>query len=386
MTSLPDIHGVCPPRFAAVKDAFAANFIDAPEGLNEQGARFSLCVEGEVAVDLWGGWADAAKTIAYGETTLTPVFSTGKAVMALLIATCVERGLLDYERPVSAWWPAFGQAGKDAITVGQMMSHQAGLPGFDTPEDPAIWFDREATLARLCAQAPMWPPGTASGYSPIVIGYLAGELFRIVDGRSMGTALREDFGQPHGMDLWIGLPEAEHGRVAQMRKPARAADLGPPDAVKTAAFLDRGSSPGGRGSAEWRTVEIPSANLHGNARDLARIAAVFVDGRLDGRTVLSAETVTAATRSRIFGRDRVLPFDMGWAAGLTRNEGLGVFGPNPDAVGHCGWGGSCAFVDAAAGLSGSYVMTRQSPYLVGDPRAQRLIAAVYEGQGSGVRA
>jgi CubicO group peptidase (beta-lactamase class C family) len=376
MTALPDIHGLCPPRFAAVKDAFAANFTDAPEGLNEQAARVSVCIGGEVVVDLWAGWADAAKTVPYGERTLTPVFSTGKAVMMLLIASCVERGLLDYERPVAGYWPAFGQAGKAAITVGQMMSHQAGLPGFDTAEDPAIWFDRAAALARLCAQAPMWPPGTGSGYSPIVIGYLAGELFRIVDGRTMGTALREDFS---GLDLWIGLPEAEHGRVAQMRKPSRAVDLGVVDTIKAAAFLDRGSAPGGRGSTEWRTIEIPSANLHGTAKDLARIMGAFVDGTLDGRTVLSPETRTAATRSRVFGRDRVLPFEMGWAAGLNRNEGVELFGPNPAAVGHCGWGGSCVLADAEAGLSMAYVMTRQSPHLIGDPRAQRLIGAVYGG-------
>lgn len=379
MTALPDIHGPCPARFSAVKDAFAANFTEAPEGLNERGARFSVCIDGEVVVDLRAGWADTAQTLPYGETTLTPVFSAGKAVMALMIATCVERGLLDYERPVSDYWPAFGQAGKAAVTVGQMMSHQAGLPGFDTPEDPAIWFDREAALARLCAQAPMWPPGTASGYSPIVIGYLAGELFRIVDGRSMGTALREDFVEPHGLDLWIGLPEAEHGRVAQMRKPGKAADLGPADAAKTAAFLHRGASPLGQGSAEWRMAEIPSANLHGSARDLARIMGAFVNGTLDGRTVLSPATLAAATRSRIHGRDKVLPFVMGWAAGLTRNETVEIFGPNPEAVGHCGWGGSCAFADAEAGVSASYVMTRQSHHLIGDPRAQRLIQALYEG-------
>ncbi|WP_439470301.1 serine hydrolase domain-containing protein [Brevundimonas sp.] len=376
MTDLPDIHGVCPSEFAAVKDAFAANFTDAPEGLNEQGARFSVRIGGETVIDLWGGSADAAGTIPFGERTLTPVFSTGKAVMALLIATCVERGLLDYEATVASYWPAFGRAGKDQITVAQMMSHQAGLPGFDTPEDPAIWFDREATLARLCAQAPMWAPGTASGYSPIVIGYLAGELFRLVDGRTMGTALREDF---PGLDLWIGLPEAEHDRVAQMRKPTKATNLGEIDAIKKAAFLDKGSSPGGRGSAEWRMIEIPSANLHGTATDLARIVGVIANGgELDGRQVLSSDVLAAATRERIHGQDRVLPYQMSWAAGFTRNAGLNIFGTNPDAVGHCGWGGSCAFADPARGLSAAYVMTRQSPHLIGDPRAQRLISALYD--------
>lgn len=377
MNTLPDIHGFCRPRFGALKDAFAANFTDAPEGLNERGARVSVCIGGEVVVDLWAGWADTAQTVPFGETTLTPVFSTGKAVMALLVATCVERGLLDYEGPVAAYWPAFGQAGKAAITVGQLMSHQAGLPGFSESVDPTIWFDREAALARLCEQAPMWEPGTASGYHPITIGLLAGELFRRVDGRSMGTALREDF---PGLDLWIGLPEAEHTRVAQMRKPAAAPDLGTIDAVKRAAFLDTGSAPGGRGSAEWRTMELPSANLHGTAKDLARIMAVLANGgMLDGRTVLSQGVRAGMLRERIHGRDRVLPFDVSWAAGLMRNQGLHIFGPNPTAVGHCGWGGSCAFADPDARVSGAYVMTRQSPHLIGDPRAVRLVEALYAG-------
>jgi len=381
MTDLPDIHGVCPPRFNAVKDAFAANFTDAPEGLNEQGARFSVCEDGEVVLDLWAGWADSARTVPYSAETLTPVFSTGKAVMALMIATCVERGLLDYDASVSRYWPAFGQAGKAEVTVAQMMSHQAGLPGFDTPEDPAIWFDREAVLARLCAQGPMWPVGSASGYSPIAIGFLAGELFRIVDGRSMGTALREDFAVPFGLDLWVGLPESEHGRVAQMRKPTTATDLGVIDAVKKAAFLDKGSAPGGRGSTEWRMIEIPSANLHGTARDLARIIGVAANGGLlENKTILSPETLAAALRQRIHGQDRVLPFTLSWAAGLMRNEGLNIFGTNPDTVGHCGWGGSCAFADPATKLSGAYVMTRQSSHLVGDPRARRLVDAFYSSR------
>jgi CubicO group peptidase (beta-lactamase class C family) len=374
MTDLPEIHGVCPPRFAAVKDAFAANFTDAPEGLNERGASFSVVIDGEAVVDLWGGWADAAQTVPFGRDTLTPVFSAGKSVMALLIATCVERGLLDYEATVASYWPAFGQAGKDAITVGQLMSHQAGLSGFAEAIDPTDWFNRDVVLAKLCAQAPLWPPGTASGYHPITIGYLAGELFRIVDGRTMGTALRQDF---PGLDLWIGLPESEHGRVAQMRKPASPPNLGPMDPIKRSAFFDRGSSPGQRESGEWRKAEIPSANLHATARDLARIVNTVVTGAFDGRAVLSEATRAALVRERIHGQDKVLPFVMGWAAGLTSNRGLNVFGPHEGAVGHYGWGGSCVVADPDVRLSAAYVMTRQSPHLIGDPRAVRLLDALY---------
>lgn len=374
MTDLPEIHGVCPPRFAAVKDAFAANFTDAPEGLNERGARFSVVIEGEAVIDLWGGWADTGQTVPFGRETLTPVFSAGKSVMALLIASCVERGLLDYERPVASYWPTFGQAGKERITVGQLMSHQAGLSGFAETIDPTDWFNRAVVLEKLCAQAPLWAPGTASGYHPITIGYLAGELFRLVDGRSMGTALRQDF---PGLDLWIGLPEEEFGRVAQMRKPSAPPNLGVIDAVKRSAFFDRGSSPGQRESGEWRKAEIPSANLHGTALDLARIVGVIATGDIDGRTALSDATLEALRRERIHGPDRVLPFVMGWAAGLTCNRGLGVFGPHDGAVGHYGWGGSCVVADPEVRLSAAYVMTRQSPHLIGDPRAVRLLEALY---------
>jgi CubicO group peptidase (beta-lactamase class C family) len=376
---MTQIQGVCPDRFAAVRDAFGANFTDAPEGLNELGARFSVVVEGETLIDLWAGHADAARTRAFQADTLAPVFSTGKAVMALMIALAVDRGQLDYDRPVAEIWPEFGQAGKADITLGQLMSHQAGLPGFSDSIDPEMWFDPPAILERLAAQAPMWPAGEASGYHPITIGYLAGEAFRRADGRTMGQALREDLAEPFGLDLWLGLPEAEHARVAQMKKPMAAPDLGVIDDVKRAAFLDRGSAPAGRGSAEWRAMEIPSANLHGTAEALARLMGVVANGgRLAGRDIVSAETLAAATRERIHGQDRVLPFHLSWGAGFLRNAGLDIYGPGQATVGHSGWGGSCVLADPERGLSAAYVMTRQSPHLIGDPRALRLISALYD--------
>ncbi|MES2860878.1 MAG: serine hydrolase domain-containing protein [Pseudomonadota bacterium] len=378
MTNAFELSGLCPPRFAAVKDAFASNFTDAPEGLNEQAARFSVVIAGETVIDLWAGFADPRAQTPFTDTTLAPVFSTGKAVMALLMASAVERGKLTYDQLVADLWPAFGVNGKAEVTVAQMLSHQDGLPGFDGPADPTIWFDQRAVLERLAAQAPMWPSGTASGYHPVTVGYLANEVHRLADGRSLGQALRQDFAEPFGLDLWIGLPEAEHHRVAAVRKPSAAAGLGPADAIKTAAFLDKGSAPGGRGSAEWRAIEIPSANLHGTALDLARILGLVAnDGILDGVAVLSPDVLDQATRERIHGQDLVLPYVISWAAGLMRNQGLDIFGPNPDALGHCGWGGSCALADPATKLSAAYVMTRQSPHLIGDPRAQRLIQALY---------
>ncbi|GAA0196766.1 CubicO group peptidase (beta-lactamase class C family) [Brevundimonas nasdae] len=374
MTDAIEIHGQNDPRFDAVREAFAANFTDAPEGLNEQAARFSVLIEGEAVVDLWAGHADTAKTTPFTDTTLTSVFSTGKAVMALLMATAVEAGQVDYDQTVASLWPEFGAAGKQEVTVAQLLSHQSGLPGFSEAVDPAIWFDIPAVLERLAAQAPMWAPGTASGYHPITVGYLANEVFRRATGRTMGQTLREDFPD---LDLWIGLPDSEHGRVAQMRKPTAAPSLGTIDPIKQAAFLDRGSAPGGRGSAEWRKMEIPSANLHGTALGLATLLGVVAnEGRLGARTVLSGQTLEQLTRERIHGQDKVLPYVISWAAGLMRNDGLNVFGPN-EAWGHYGWGGSMAMADPSQRLSAAYVMTRQSPHLIGDPRPRRLLEAVY---------
>ena len=188
-----------------------------------------------------------------------------------VIARLVDAGKLDYAQRVADVWPEFAQAGKAAITIEQVMSHQEGLSGFPDEMEPSLWFDWDAVCAKLAAMAPLWPPGTASGYHPITFGYLAGEIFRRVDGRTMGTALREDLARPFGLDLWIGLPDAEHGRVADLQRPNGLPNFGEIKAATKAAFLTPWSSPAGRGQAEWRRIEIPSANGHATAPALARL-------------------------------------------------------------------------------------------------------------------
>ena len=369
-----DIHGVCPDRFSRVADVFRANFADG----HEMGARFSLALEGEIVVDLMGGFADRAQTKAFDERTLTPVFSTTKALASLMIARLVDTGRLRYSQRVAEIWPEFGQAGKDALTVEQVLSHQAGLSGFPEPMEPALWFDWDAICTKLAAMTPLWPPATASGYHPVTFGYLAGEIFRRVDGRTLGRALREDLAGPLGLDLWIGLPDSEFDRCADVRRPPAMPDLGPLTDVKRAAFLTPWSSPGGRSQAEWRRMEIPSANGHATAKALAQIMATFAcDGVAVGRQVLSSATARDAGRQRIVGADLVLPYTISWGAGFMRNHGLGIYGPEGSTFGHSGWGGSCAFGDSKRGVSGAYVMNRQSAELIGDARSRRLIEAAY---------
>ena len=402
-----DVRGICPARFTAVREAFAANFAEQ----RELGARFALAIGGEIVVDLIGGWADRAMTRPFAEDTLTPVFSTTKAMASLMIARLVGQSRLAYETRVADLWPAFGAEGKDRLTVGEVLSHQAGLCGLPGPMAPADWYDWDGVCGRLAAMTPLWPPGTASGYHPVTFGYLAGEIFRCADGRTVGTALREDIAGPLGLDLWIGLPDREHRRVAQVRRPPAMPDLGEITEPRRLAFLTRWATPGGVDEATARRAEIPSANGHATAPALARLMAVLAqDGILDVREVLASGVAGEAGRQRIAGPDLVLPYemswgagfirnagvriygsgrerisgpdlvlgyDMSWGAGFIRNERLWVYGSGSETFGHSGWGGSCAFADPERGVSGAYVMNRQSAELIADTRARRLIDAVY---------
>jgi len=373
---LVEIAGLAPTRFAAVKDAFAANF----EAGEELGARFTLVEAGETVLDLWAGFADRARTRPFNEANLTPVFSTTKALAALLIARLVDAGKLDYGQTVASVWPEFAAAGKAAITVEQVMSHQEGLSGFPEKMDPALWFDWDAICARLAAMAPLWPPGTASGYHPITFGYLAGEIFRRVDGRRMGAAFREDLAEPFGLDLWIGLPDAEASRAAELQRPNALPDFGHRNDATRAAFLTPWAQPGGQGPDTLRRFDLPSATGYATAQALARVmGALADDGWLDGEDILSPALIAEAARSRIRGQDLVLPFEMSWGAGFMRNETVHPWGPGEATFGHSGWGGSCAFADPERRLGGAYVMNRQSAELLGDQRPRRLIEAAYRG-------
>ncbi|HEY8615239.1 serine hydrolase domain-containing protein [Phenylobacterium sp.] len=371
-----DISGFAPPRFAQVKDAFAANFAAG----EELGARFTLVEAGEVVLDLWAGHADRKRTRPFDERTLACIFSTTKALAALLVARQVDAGKLAYDQPVASVWPEFAEAGKAAITLEQALSHQGGLPGFPDPMEPSLWAEWDAISRKLAAMGPMWPPGTASGYHPITFGFLAGEVFRRTDGRMMGDALREDFHDPFGLDLWIGLPESEFDRLAELQRPSALPDFGEVNDATRAAFLTPWASVGGIPAAQWRKTQVPSANGYATAEALARLmGALADDGWLEGEQILSPALIEEMARERIRGQDLVLPFEMSWGAGVMRNAPNHPWGPGPRTFGHSGWGGSCAFADPDRRLAGAYVMNKQGTALMGDLRPRRLIEAAYAG-------
>lgn len=371
-----ELAGFAPARFARVKDAFAGHFAAG----QELGARFTLVEAGEVVVDLMAGHADRKGQRAFDEQTLTPIFSSTKAIASLLMARLVDQGKLYYDQPVSVVWPEFAQEGKGAITVEQMLSHQAGLSGFLEPMDPAQWFEWDEICVKLAAMRPIWPPGTSSGYHPVTFGYLAGEVFKRVCGRTMGTALRDDLAKPFDLDIFIGLPESEFGRVADLQRPSGLPDFGHLNDATRAAFLTPWATPGGRSGADWRKAEIPSVNGHATAHSLARVMGALANGGwLDGEDILSPALIAEASRERIRGPDLVLPFEMSWAAGFMRNESVTPWGPGIETFGHSGWGGSCLFADPVRKLGGAYVMNKQSTDLLGDRRPRRLIEAAYAG-------
>ncbi len=366
------IEGFVAPGFEPVRDAFAQNFA---EGL-ELGAGFAATLDGETIVDLHGGYADRNREHPWTPDTLVPVFSTTKPIAALVVALLVEQGKLVYDAPVAALWPDFAAHGKQDVSLAQALSHQAGVPGFPDRIDPALWLDPPALAAALAGLAPMWPPGTANGYHPLTFGYIAGEMVRRASGATLGTILRERLCAPNGVDFWIGLPEAEHERCADVARPALAPSLGAATPEKRAAFLTPWAAPN-RAAPAWRTAEIPSANGHGTALAVALLYAVLARGGLLGKqTLLSPATFEAFTRERVRGPDKVLPNEMAYAAGPMRNSNL-FYGPNPNTLAHAGWGGSMGLADPDRGLSSAYVMNKQSNQLQTDARAQRLIAALY---------
>lgn len=372
MSDIP-ISGYAAPGFEPVREVFTANFRSG----EDLGAGFCAIQNGKVLIDLHGGFTSRKKDQLWSADTLVPVYSTTKPISALVLARVIDQAPDGYETPVAEIWPEFGAAGKDQVTIGDMVSHQAGLPGFIDPVDPAIWLNPPACAAALAALPPLWPPGTAHGYHPTSWGYLIGETVARLSGRSLGTILQQDICAPHGIEFWIGTPDREAGRIAEMQRPRALPDLGELNVPTKAAFLTKWAS-APRGAAAWRKIEIPSANGHGSARSVAELYSIYAHhGRYGEAQLIPEENFRALAQSRTEGQDLVLPFMTEFAAGVMLNN-IGIYGPHPGTFGHSGWGGSLALGDPDLGLSAAYVMNRQSNTLQGDPRARRLVDALYE--------
>ena len=375
------IQGDCAPRFAAVREAFAANFAAG----REVGASFAASVDGRLVVDLWGGHTDAARTRPWERDTILNVWSVTKAMTTLCAHVLVDRGLLDVDAPVAEYWPEFAEAGKATLPVRHVLAHQAGLAAIRAPLPSEAFYDWPCMTAALAAESPWWEPGSASGYHALTFGFLVGEVVRRITGRTLGAFLRAEVAQPLGADFHIGLPASEDPRVAEMIPPtaAEAAAAGPQAEIDPESMLGKLMrnplvTPPMANQPAWRRAEVPAANGHGNARSVVRVlSALACGGTLDGERVLGAETIARAIEPQWEGRDLVLNIPMRWALGFMRSSSVLSLGPNPRAFGHGGWGGSLGIADPDGRVAWAYVMNKMSPGTTGDSRTATMLAALY---------
>lgn len=379
-----EINGTVADGFGKVADAFRQNF----DEFAELGAGFALVADGELKVDLSAGIADKASGRAWDNETLQLVFSTTKGAAAICVARLVEAGKLSYDDKVATHWPEFAAEGKGDITVAQLMSHQSGLPYVDAPLSIDDILSVGPVVEALAAQAPVWSPGTAHGYHAVTYGWLAGELVRRVDGRTIGTYFAEEVAGPLGLDFWIGLPESEEARVSTLEAappPTDPAELAlmmkvmGPGTVGFKALTMNGSlmAFGGENPFNTRAVhatEMPAANGITNAPSLARMYAATV-GEVDGVRLVNDATVAAMSAEAVNGPDKALVAETRFGMGFMLNNPL-VPLLSPTSFGHAGAGGSLGQADPESGVGYGYVMNQMMGGIAGDPRTVRLNDAV----------
>lgn len=392
MTEQPTIHGDVAAGFGPVADAFRRNF--AQHG--EIGAAVAVYAGDRPVVDLWAGYRDRRRTLPWERDTIVPVFSSTKGMAAFVVASAVSKGLLDYEEPVATYWPEFAAQGKDAVTVRQLIDHQAGLSGLDTVVRLAQIADLDGLAPILAAQKPAWKPGTRHGYHAITLGLYQGELVRRVDPghRTLGRIFAEDFAGPLGLDFFIGLPAAEPmERIATLAS-ARGLDLlryerDIPLRIGAEIYAKRGYShaaltnprcgaPARATRREFLEVELPGSNGVGNARALARVygAAAANTGALPVDDALLERLAAADTADDVPADDLVLKTKSRYHLGFRKSRGTFRFGSDKRAYGTTGLGGSFGFADPATGLGFGYSMNRLGMAVLDDVRSRNLREAL----------
>ena len=377
LTGSPLVDGSCDPAFAGLREAFTANFIDH----DEIGAALCVYSHGRPVVDLWGGHV-RENGPAWQPDTLVNAFSVGKGITALLTAVCVAHGHLAYDDPVARHWPEFAAAGKDSITIREVLGHRAGLPAIRRVLHDDAMYEWETMTSALADETPWWEPGTAHGYHVNTFGFLVGEILRRATGERAALLLRSLVAGPAGADLWFGVPRTEHQRIADLRwnatptVPADPRNLTEDQLMWAHAHVNPpGLSGVGHVNTErWRSAEMPSTSMHASARGVARAYDAFVHG------LVSPEVINDSVREVSDGTDLVLQRNTRFGAGFQLPIPERGFGPNPGAFGHYGAGGSMGFTDPAAEISVGYVMNHMGQGWQ-TPRNRALVAALYDCLG-----
>jgi CubicO group peptidase (beta-lactamase class C family) len=370
------VSGFTDEKFARVADAFQANLDSGAD----VGASFCATVEGETVVDLWGGWADEAKTRPWEKDTIVNVYSTTKTMTALTALLIADRGLIDFDAPVARYWPEFAANGKEKVKVSHLMSHSSGLSGWREKISVEDLYDWDRACALLAAQKPFWEPGAAPGYHAVTQGNLVGEVVRRVTGKSLGSVFREEIAEPLGADFHIGLAASEDYRVADLIPPP-AGGIPPADANADDIARSLGNppiNPLDTRTRAWRAAEIPAAGGHGNARSIAEIHAILANGgRAKGRRFMSEAGARKALEPQIEGEDLVMKAPARFGLGFGLPSAL-VPLPNPNTIFWGGYGGSLAIIDMDARTSFGYAMNKMQGTTTGDMRALGLAMAMWQ--------
>jgi CubicO group peptidase (beta-lactamase class C family) len=350
------VEGFAQERFSSTRDLFAANLANG----TDLGASFAVTIDGETVVDLWGGWADAARTQRWKKDTIANVYSTTKTIVALIALLAADRGDLDWDAPVVRYWPEFAAEGKSIVKIRHLMSHTAGLPNLPRTIALDDIYDWEKMTSLLAAKELEYAPGSIYCYHGNTQGYLIGEVIRRITGRSIGKFFREELAEPLGADFYIGLPASEDARVAELIPPVMKGS--PPAMVMNElvkqAFIDPARNPALTSLRAWRGAEMPATNGHGNARSIARLHSVLANGGVvDGRRFLSDAGCRKALELQFEGLELHNAAPMRQGMGLYLLSATNML-PGPNVAWGGGLGGSLAVIDFDQRASFGYVMNK----------------------------
>jgi CubicO group peptidase (beta-lactamase class C family) len=370
-------------QFEAVREAFAALFDDQ----QERGAALCIQVGGQTVVDLWAGTADKDAAEVWHSDTIANLFSCTKTFTAVTALQLVAEGKLHLDEPVSRLWPEFAASGKQAITLRQLLCHQAGLPALHDMLPAEALYNWQVMTDALAAEQTWWTPGHGHGYAAITYGWLVGEMIRRADGRGPGESIAARIARPLGLDFHVGLADEEFYRVAHIaRGKGNMGDeaaqrliqttMSDPTSMTARAFTNPPSIMTSTNKPEWRRMQQPAANGHGNARSLAGFYSALLDGSL-----LDAELINELTREHSLGQDKTLLTQTRFGLGCMLDQPTvpnATFGLGAKAFGHPGAGGSVGFADPERDVAFGFVTNTLGPYVLMDPRAQRLARVLGE--------
>ncbi|MFF1378558.1 serine hydrolase domain-containing protein [Streptomyces sp. NPDC058308] len=386
------VHGTVAAGFEPVRDAFVRNFGER----GERGAAVTVYRDGQQVVNLWGGTKDVDGDLGAGDAPWEPataqiVRSATKGVAAAALLLLHQRGMLELDAPVGDYWPEFKARGKERVLVRHVLAHRAGVPALDRPLTPAEALDPDLAAAVVAAQAPAWEPGEDHGYHAQTYSWLTGELVRRVTGRPVGEWIAAEIARPLGLDLWVGLPQAEAARVGRLGR------INPPtapgglrvrpkrnvsEAYEDPASLTRRAfgaidPPPDENDAAYRAAALPASNAVATADGLARFYAALIGEVPGGRRLFTPETVALARTEASAGPDRVLVVSTRFGLGYMLH---GAASPllSPTSFGHPGRGGALGFADPESGLAFGYVTNGMNKGVTADPRAQALVRALRE--------